>query len=98
MNNLAHTVIAPFTVAEARGYYDGCCIEFVGEVMMERIPGGRLAYFLTPGHATWRYHAAFELNGIIHDLWQDQPMPLEDFMRAIGADEVEYPAEEMESV
>jgi hypothetical protein len=93
--NLAHKWVSDQgkCLPGTREEYDGACIDFAGE-LADTTPGARLAYFETPFNANWRYHAAMELNGIIHDLWQEEPMSLADFMEAIGANSVEYPAEE----
>lgn len=79
------------TVAEARADYDGCCIDFAGDFVTAR--GGRLAYFRTPLHQKWCYHASPLIDGFIHDLWTDNPMPLAEFILHIGAENVEFPAE-----
>lgn len=79
------------SIEAAREEYDGACIDFAGEVH-HSVPGSRLAYFDSIFHPAWRYHAAMEFDGWIHDLWYPL-LPLDVFMEAIGADTVEYPAE-----
>lgn len=80
------------SVASAQERYGGCCIDFAGE-LTDATPGARLAYFDNISHPAWRYHAAMQLDGWIHDLWYPM-MPLDTFMAAIGAPTVEYPAED----
>jgi len=80
------------TVEQMQAEYAGGCIEFAGE-LMHFAGRGRMAYFLTPRHPLWRYHAAVEIDGLIHDLWHGC-IPLEQFIPMIGADGVEYPCEE----
>lgn len=93
--NLAHQYAESNygSVSGAMDANDGCCIDFAGE-LVDTTPGSRLAYFDTPRHPRWKYHAAMELSGMIHDLWSEHPMPLDEFMKSIGADAVEYPAHE----
>ena len=78
---------------KAKEEYDGACIEFAGD-LTDSTPGARLAYFEGIAHPAWRYHAAMEFGGWVHDLWLPM-MPLDVFMSAIGAAKVEYPAEDM---
>jgi hypothetical protein len=98
MNNLAHDWVAsiPKTLAEARADWEGQCIDFAGD--LEAAVGvGRIAYFETPDNEVWKYHAALEIDGMIHDLWHDGPaLPLAEYMNTIGASTVEYPSEEEE--
>lgn len=82
------------TVAECRWFYQNRCIDFAGDCS-EFILGSRLAYFETPRHPVWRFHAAVELSGTVYDLWQDLPVPLKTYLGVIGADRVEYPAEQI---
>lgn len=79
------------TIEKAQEEYSGMCIDFAGE-LQDSIPGSRLAYFEPLHNSVWRYHAAVEFGGWIHDLWF--PMfPLSTFMLTIGATTVEYPAD-----
>lgn len=94
--NLAHQFAQSLglTVEEAREAYDGTCIDFAGDFLEDHLHGnGRLAYFGELCDPRWTYHAAVEVDGVIHDLWHDSPLPLDDFMTLIGAATVEYPAE-----
>lgn len=93
MNNLAHKFAGTVGgIAVAREQYDGACIDFAGD-LEDFLGKGRLAYFDAIFHPEWRYHCALEIDGLIHDLWQERPMPMSVFMDVIGASEVEYPAE-----
>lgn len=76
------------TLEQCRKDYDESCIDFAGD--FESAFGGRLVYFETPGNDRWRYHCSVMINGLIHDLWQTEPMGLLDFMDKIGADSWEY--------
>ncbi len=93
--NLAHAFALKGykNLDEAREDFDGGCIDFAGDFVDSLRPKARLAYFETPLNSRWRYHAALELDGWIHDLWADRAMPLDAFMARIGATEVDYPAE-----
>lgn len=96
MTNLAHKFVhsRDQTVANARKEYDDACIDLAGDMLEGlQIPGSKLAYFETPYNGLWRYHAAVEVDGWIHDLWFDDPMPLKFYMRFIGASSVDYTAE-----
>jgi len=92
--NLAHQFVlkAGSTIEGARGYWDGACIDFAGE-LIDSIGKGRLAYFNTDLNPDWKYHAAVVVDGVVHDLWQDSPIPLPEYLPKIGAVSVEYPAE-----
>lgn len=98
MQNLAHEYARSGggTVDQARFENDGCCIDFAG-AFCDSKKGKRLKaqmpYFDDLDNWNWKYHCAIEVNGIIHDLWMDEPMKLEHFMQRIGANSVEYPAE-----
>lgn len=81
------------SVEEAQSDYECACIDFAGDFLFS-IGRGRLAYFETPLNAVWRYHAAAEIDGMIHDLWHPHAIPLRRFMKIIGATEVDYPADE----
>lgn len=97
MKNLAHEWATQnfLSLAQARKDYEGMCIDFAGDC--QAAIGGRIAYFETPKNPVWRYHAAIEIDGFIHDLWRDgPPIELVLFMEAIGSTQVEYPAEEEE--
>jgi hypothetical protein len=97
MKNLAHEWVKGrgLTVEQARSEWDGVCVEFAGELADAH--GGRLAYFDDPPKIwKWKYHAAAEINGMIHDLWRDGPaIPLGQYEDEMGCD-AEYPAEEKE--
>lgn len=92
--NLAHTWVIGCgkTVTEARKEYDDACIDFAGD-LIEGIGRGRLAYFNDIGHPRWRYHAAAEIDGIIHDLWSEDAMTVEEFLAVMHGGWVDYPAE-----
>ena len=92
--NLAHKFVHNIgkDIKGCRDEYDGSCIDFAGD-MIDWLGQGRLAYFETPHNPRWRYHAAVEWRGFIHDLWQEEAMPLDCFMEKIGAIKVEYPTE-----
>lgn len=97
MKNLAHQfAIKKYgSVFHAKAEYIGLCIDFVGDCI-SHFGKGRLAYFDDPPKRYhWKWHACYELNGWIHDLWEDRPMPLAEYMELIGAVSVEYPAEEL---
>ena len=83
------------TVQQARKEHDDGCIFVAGEVI-EFAGRGRLAYFNDVGHPVWRYHAAAEIDGMIHDLWTDEVMSTEDYLaRVMLGGWVDYPAEEV---
>jgi hypothetical protein len=92
--NLVHAnfIARGMTLEQARAGYEGCCIDAAGS-FIDTTGIGRLAYFETPFNLKWRYHAAVEIDGMIHDLWGDEPLPLTEYMQQIGATEVDYPAE-----
>lgn len=94
MKNLAHEwVLAQGKDVEGcREEYDGACIDFAGD-FLDSTGRGRMAYFDNIGSSRWRYHAAVEIDGFIHDLWFDLPMPTSDFLEALGGGEVDYPLE-----
>jgi len=91
--NLAHVFVESLgrDLLEVKEEYDGMCIDFAGD-MIDWLGYGRLVYFETPLHPNWRYHAAAEIDGIIHDLWEDEPLELTAYMKKIGATGVDYPA------
>lgn len=95
MRNVAHQFCQDMgkTIASVRKEYDGACIDFAGD-LIDHLGRGRVAYFETTLNLRWRYHAAVEIDGVIHDLWGNEPMPLAVFTKHIGACEVEYPAEQ----
>jgi hypothetical protein len=89
--NLAHQFVISQgkCVAGTREEFDGACIDFAGE-FIDSIQRGRLAYFETPDNHNWKYHAAVVIDGIVHDLWEEHPVPLDFFMPKIGASSVDY--------
>jgi len=85
------------TIAQAQQEYDGCCIDFAGD-FIEANKQGRLAYFNDIGHPIWKYHAAVEIDGMIHDLWFEAVLPTEQFLsEVLGGGWVDYPGEATES-
>src|SRR4029078_13045479 len=94
MTNLAHLFCHYIgqDIERVRNEYEDACIFFAGD-LIHSLGQGRLAWFDTHLNPTWRYHAAVEIDGVIHDLWQEEPMPLDDYLKLIGATEVEYAAE-----
>jgi len=89
VENLAHKFATKGgTLEQCRADYDGACIDFAGD--FESAFGGRLVYFETPNNPEWRYHCAVAMDGIIHDLWHTEPMPIDQFAQAIGATSWEY--------
>lgn len=87
--NLAHRYVLESAkcIAGTREEYDGACIDFAGECAEKY--GGKIAYFDTPLNPRWRYHAAMILNEVIHDLWEEEPIPVRPFMDGIGASSME---------
>ncbi len=84
------------TLEEVRAEYDGSCIDFSGN-FLDAFGRGRLAYFNDIGHPKWRYHAAAEIDGMIHDLWIDKVMTVNRFVTyALQGGWVDYPAEKTE--
>jgi hypothetical protein len=78
-----------------RDEYDGSCIDFAGD-FVDSITNGRLVYFDEIINCpTWRYHAAVEIDGMIHDLWIDDVMSTEAFLEMLGGGTISYPCEEM---
>lgn len=74
----------------ARAYWDGSCIEFAGE-LLEYAGRGKMAYFDDPPNLyQWKYHAVAVIDGMVHDLWQDEEMTVDEYMEKIGAIEIEY--------
>ena len=82
------------TIEALQEEFAGYCIEFAGQ-LCELVPGSRLAYFDNLRHPAWRFHAAMEYGGWVHDLWYPL-FPVNLFMLTIGADTIEYPAEDAE--
>jgi hypothetical protein len=78
-----------------RDEYDGACIDFAGD-FVDSITNGRLVYFDEITCPQWRYHAAVEIDGMIHDLWIDEVMPTQAFLERLGGGKISYPCEEME--
>lgn len=79
-------------VAYVKEIYDCACIDFAGD-LQDYLGRGRIAYFETDLNPQWRYHAAVEVDGKIHDLWYPEVMETDEFMFVIGATEVDYPCE-----
>lgn len=79
------------TVEQALCEYDDACIDFAGD-FLGTVGRGRLAYFETPDNPKWRYHAAVEIDGMVHDLWTEEVMPLDEYMAHIGANKMDYTA------
>lgn len=101
MKNLAHEYALKFkaSVQEAREDWSGFCIDFAGDFTGSkkgRRLKARMPYFDDLDNWNWKYHCSIEVDGMVHDLWMDEPMKLEHFMQRIGANAVEYPAEEKE--
>jgi hypothetical protein len=96
--NLAHEFAKTqgTSIEVARVLADGSCIDFAGD-LIDHLGKGRLAYFELPYHPQWKYHAAVEVDGMIHDLWRDEsePVPLPEYERFIGGT-AEYPAEDFQ--
>lgn len=76
------------SVEQLRENFSGCCVDFAGE-LCDFVPGSRLAYFEDLKHPAWKYHAAMEFDGWIHDLWYPM-LPVDTFMVTIGASKLEY--------
>jgi hypothetical protein len=84
---------------EARYDYDGCCLDFADRLqhwLDEKQLPNRLLYFernykrdgdgpLSPSSldARWRFHAAVECEGLVHDLWLDRALPLPEYLKAM---------------
>lgn len=97
MINLAYQWVQSrgLTVELARAKWGGCCIDFAGD-FIEAIGRGRLMYFALPNHPRWKYHAAAEIDGFIHDLWYDEPTPTNEYALYLGCDEYDCPSEDFE--
>lgn len=97
MKNLAQqwVIDSGKTLSGAREEYEGACIDFAGD-FLDAIGKGRLAYFNDVGSPLWKYHAAVEIDGLIHDLWFAAVIPTADFLELLGGGWVDYPAEEVE--
>lgn len=67
-----------------REKYDCACIDFAGD-LIDHLGRGRLIYFENPLNTQWRYHAAVEVDGIIHDLWHTELFTTNQFAFLIGA-------------
>jgi hypothetical protein len=96
--NLAHVFckVKGMTVDEARDRYEGCCIDFAGDLADWIGPEARMAYFDNLEIGKWRYHCAVQVGDEIHCLWNRDPVKLRDYLQMLGAATVEYPAEEHE--
>lgn len=103
MKNLAHeyALSIGLTVEQAQKDWDGACIEFAGDFVdseMGNLAKARMAYFDTPHNPFVKYHCTIEVGTYIHDLWMDEPVPLDEYIHLVGAETVEYPAECEDSI
>lgn len=98
MTNLAHSYVLHLgkCVPGCREEFDGCCIDFAGD-LLDCIGHGRIGYVDLPWPHKWRYHAFVVVDEVVHDLWEEEAIPLADYLERIGAESVEYPAEEVEA-
>ncbi len=93
--NLAHKFIASLeiTLEKGRDDYNDLCVEFASD-LLDWHGSGRLAWIEPPWPHKWRHHAIAVIDGIVHDLWEDEAIPLAQYLEKMGCDIAEYPAEE----
>jgi len=79
------------SVGEPIAQYEGFCLELADEVLwfinddsaqiiyLDAPNGGVL--FPTVSRSRWSYHAAVFLDGLVHDAWLEEALPVKDYLR-----------------